>query len=229
MQTHAIAAAISSPALRASFHAKLAEYEVPAQHRVYCATATCSAFLGSAEGRSAGASIACTACGAHTCTGCRKPAHADTCSANELVAEVRALARAEGWQTCPRCTAVVELHHGCNHMTCRCRAQFCYLCGVEWKDCACPQWTEDRLLDTAHMRVRNYVPEALRVQQPRVFAQHLQRAVEDLRVNHGCNPHSWRSGGGGVCEECQAHMPLFLNYCRGCNIRVCRRCRYNRM
>jgi hypothetical protein len=39
----------------------------------------------------------------------------------------------------------VELSTGCFHMTCRCKAQFCYLCAARWKSCACVQWNERRL------------------------------------------------------------------------------------
>ncbi|KAL1695839.1 hypothetical protein GGG16DRAFT_109011 [Schizophyllum commune] len=42
------------------------------------------------------------------------------------------LARAKGWQQCPKCKRMVELKEGCNHMTCRCRAEFCYKCGSYW-------------------------------------------------------------------------------------------------
>lgn len=29
--------------------------------------------------------------------------------------------------------------------SCRCGAQFCYICGLQWKTCACEQWDEHRL------------------------------------------------------------------------------------
>src|SRR5436190_9935404 len=33
---------------------------------------------------------------------------------------------------------MVELKEGCNHMTCRCTAEFCMICGSKWKTCDCP-------------------------------------------------------------------------------------------
>jgi hypothetical protein len=47
------------------------------------------------------------------------------------------LAEMEGWKRCYSCHAFVEHNTGCRHMTCRCRAQFCYICGLKWRTCAC--------------------------------------------------------------------------------------------
>jgi len=32
---------------------------------------------------------------------------------------------------CPRCKAVTTKSEGCNHMTCRCKAEWCWLCGMD--------------------------------------------------------------------------------------------------
>jgi hypothetical protein len=47
------------------------------------------------------------------------------------------LAETEGWKRCYSCHALVEHNKGCRHMTCRCRAEFCYICGLRWRTCAC--------------------------------------------------------------------------------------------
>ena len=36
------------------------------------------------------------------------------------------------WSCCPSCKIVVEKTVGCNHITCRCGAQFCYKCGSRY-------------------------------------------------------------------------------------------------
>jgi E3 ubiquitin-protein ligase RNF144 len=46
-------------------------------------------------------------------------------------AMLRVVAKAAGWQQCPRCKHMTERSAGCKFMVCRCRASFCYLCGVE--------------------------------------------------------------------------------------------------
>merc|ERR1712048_940574 len=35
-------------------------------------------------------------------------------------------------RTCSNCKHAVHKYSGCNHMTCRCSHQFCYLCGGVW-------------------------------------------------------------------------------------------------
>lgn len=131
--------------LQSFLHSKRVELGVAATNRIYCPSQTCSAFLGSSEG--AKGNITCHECSSVVCAMCKQTAHPDeTCSENAATEEVRTLARAERWQTCPECHAIIELHQGCYHVTCRCRAQFCYLCGVSWKRCSCPQWEEGRIV-----------------------------------------------------------------------------------
>ncbi|KAI1854171.1 hypothetical protein JX266_001312 [Neoarthrinium moseri] len=42
------------------------------------------------------------------------------------------IGEASGWRRCYKCRTLVELTQGCSHMTCRCKAQFCYVCGGVW-------------------------------------------------------------------------------------------------
>ncbi|KAF2000115.1 hypothetical protein P154DRAFT_209379 [Amniculicola lignicola CBS 123094] len=57
------------------------------------------------------------------------------------------LAKDKGWQRCYSCKAIVELKEGCNHMTCRCTAQFCMVCAAPWKTCNCPWFNYAHLDD----------------------------------------------------------------------------------
>ncbi|RYP26419.1 hypothetical protein DL767_008043 [Monosporascus sp. MG133] len=52
-------------------------------------------------------------------------------------------AKEEGWQRCFKCRTLVELKEGCNHMMCRCGAEFCMMCGAKWKSCECPLFNND--------------------------------------------------------------------------------------
>ena len=207
-----------SPKLKNTFDAKNTEWSVLAKDRIYCCSPTCSTFLGSSVGKGDWVGVACTAseCRTTTCPRCKQVAHPNEldCSANRATEEVWALARKEGWQTCPGCHTIVELQVGCYHMTCRCREQFCYLCAMPWKSCICPQWDEHRLLATAEHRLENQIGERamqMRDDAPQQFAQTVRQVAEGLRENHNCVSHSWkRRPGAGRCEECNFRLPRFL-------------------
>jgi ribonuclease HI len=48
---------------------------------------------------------------------------------------------------CQQCRRMIELTHGCHHMTCWCGHEFCYSCGSEYRDshqtCECMIYDED--------------------------------------------------------------------------------------
>jgi hypothetical protein len=154
-----------TPELIALFEEKTKEFGT--LRRVYCATAACSAFLGAQSLRPGGwlfwgpTIFDCvrSGCSTRTCSYCKAAVTANgvhqckTDSSNTSDEAVLALGDREGWKRCPGCEALVELNLGCFHITCRCRAQFCYVCRATWKSCACPQWDEHRLLAAAEQRV----------------------------------------------------------------------------
>jgi len=41
------------------------------------------------------------------------------------------------YKQCPQCKFWVSKNHGCNHMTCKCKFQFCYKCGGVYQRCEC--------------------------------------------------------------------------------------------
>lgn len=46
-----------------------------------------------------------------------------------------------GWRRCYKCRTLVELTPGSSQITCRCKAQFCYLCGAVWdSEIGCPNY-----------------------------------------------------------------------------------------
>ena len=115
---------------------------------------------------------------------------------------------------------------------CKCGAQFCYLCGLEWKTCSCDRWSEQNLVVRAEEVVDREAVHPL----PR---QERQRRVvqmrEELRENHECE-HPGRfervfNGGrhGFECEMCEARHRKYILQCRRCHVRVCEDCRRNRV
>ncbi|KAH6640997.1 hypothetical protein F5144DRAFT_119358 [Chaetomium tenue] len=209
------------------YQAKKVEFETP--NRTYCQRKSCSAFIPPQFIQGGIAHCPQLGCRAHTCSVCKGAAHSGTdCPKDPATQDMLKLAAAENWQRCYSCSRFVELETGCNHITCRCGAQFCYVCGEVWKRCACAQWDEGNLFNRANVVIdRN--PRAR--EMPQILRQNMvQREMVNLMENHECEHTSWRSRGGShQCEECYHTLPNYIYECRQCQILACRRCRFNRL
>ncbi|KAI6317352.1 hypothetical protein MCOR07_009445 [Pyricularia oryzae] len=144
-----------SPELVGRFKAKRLEFEMP--NRTYCHDPKCSTFV-PLQFIDEKTSIAiCVRCRKKTCTTCKGEPHGGDCPQDPGLQEVLALAAKEGWQRCYSCRRIVEFKGGCYHMSkgaifitgCRCRAEFCYICGGRWKSCRCQFWEERGLVNVA--------------------------------------------------------------------------------
>jgi hypothetical protein len=65
------------------------------------------------------------------CKGNAHPMGKD-CPEDSELDTVLKMGEKSGWRRCYKCRTLVELAQGCTHMTCRCKAQFCYICGGVW-------------------------------------------------------------------------------------------------
>ncbi|KAI5240734.1 hypothetical protein E4T42_08264 [Aureobasidium subglaciale] len=126
---------------------KQVEYDTEATKRTYCSVSTCKGFVPASNTINEVAT--CPTCGKRTCTICKAAAHRGDCPRDEDTQSLLSLAKTEGWQRCynTKCHRVVALTTGCNHITCVCGAQFCYVCGARWRTCDCPRWNESWLVD----------------------------------------------------------------------------------
>ncbi|GAB1742917.1 hypothetical protein NU219Hw_g8619t1 [Hortaea werneckii] len=207
--------------LAAQFEAK--KEELGNKNRIYCSRPTCSAFIG-IDHRDVRVAV-CPDCKSETCMACKGCMHEDECSVDEALESVLRVAQDEDWQRCPDCKGMIELTFGCNHMTCPCSAEFCYVCTKPWKNCNCQVWFEERLIDRAQT-VAN-----------RGFAGgDVQAAAQRLRNNitcdheHAYNIVNWRRFEFAAhCEECRERMPYYIFECRLCHLRCCRWCTMDRV
>ncbi|UKZ48762.1 hypothetical protein TrVGV298_002991 [Trichoderma virens] len=119
------------PALVHLFSQLSAEYAVPAGERLYCHDPGCSSFIQPRAIQPA-ALDEDDATPVGTCLPCRE---------DEDEEALWDMMDDQGLVGCPECGVVIALKEGCNHMTCVCTAQFCYLCGLDWEQqCSCPQY-----------------------------------------------------------------------------------------
>lgn len=86
--------------------------------RVYCAEPTCSKFIPPFKIENEHGT--CSQCRQATYLPCRSLAHPGVdCPMDDKLQSVLTMADEENWRRCSSCRAMIELHHGCNHMTCR--------------------------------------------------------------------------------------------------------------
>ncbi|KAL3522986.1 hypothetical protein ACH5RR_015820 [Cinchona calisaya] len=150
-----------------SFEKALAEANIPNSDKIYCPYPNCSVLLDPNECLSSRASsssnsesncVECPVCQRFICVDCGVPWHSSTtCEEYQgLPLEERdasditlhRLAQNKRWRRCQQCRRMIELTHGCYHMTCCwCGHEFCYSCGAEYNDgeqtCQCTFWDED--------------------------------------------------------------------------------------
>lgn len=155
-----------------SLERTIAEANVFDSHKFYCPFANCSVRLDPHEFVSASLSssshsdnncLECPVCQRYICVECGVPWHSSmSCEEyQELPPEERdsgdatlhRMAENGRWRRCQQCQRMIELTHGCYHMTCWCGHEFCYSCGAEYRDseqtCQCAFFDEEYSEDVA--------------------------------------------------------------------------------
>ncbi|KAM0563936.1 hypothetical protein ACHAPJ_000144 [Fusarium lateritium] len=123
--------------LKKTFEERSREWELPVSERVYCSEPNCSLWIKPNRIDLSRRQGVCDR--SHlTCTMCRGPPHAgEDCPQDVDMNLTNQLAEDEGWKRCFNCHALVEHREACQHMTCRCGTQFCYVCSRRWRTCSC--------------------------------------------------------------------------------------------
>ncbi|TVY78384.1 ATP-dependent RNA helicase DEAH11-like chloroplastic protein [Lachnellula suecica] len=208
-----------SPELISQYGERKVEFETA--DRTYCSNSACSAFLYPVNITEKEKVGVCPVCFTVTCTMCKGIEHLDECPKDGGILEVLELAEKSGWKRCKKCSRVIELRQGCNNITCKCKAEWCYVCGDPWKTCACPQWDENMLLDQAQRVADRQQPGPARQEQVAAVAR-------QLVILHDCEHEEFTKVYGEYeCDECSDEMPWYINRCDQCDIEVCNMCRYN--
>ncbi|OQO10538.1 hypothetical protein B0A48_03835 [Cryoendolithus antarcticus] len=151
------------------FNKKFDEYKT--KDRIYCPNSRCGIWIRPTNYHTSGGRkyATCPKCKTDACTLCGGKMHKSAdCPKDPEIARLMEQAEAEGWKRCYKCKAMIELKEGCNHITCRCTAEFCFVCGCKWKTCDCP-WFNYRDLPDPDRLNEMRVPEPVQVIYRRVF------------------------------------------------------------
>lgn len=182
---------------KVNFNKKYDEYH--ARNRIYCPNARCGVWIRPSnfhteKGRKC---ATCPKCKTKACTMCGGKFHKSTdCPKDPEIARLVQQAEKEGWKRCYQCNAMVELREGCNHMKCRCTAEFCMVCGDKWKTCDCPWFNYRDVPDTDRLNGMR-VPQPMRMIYRRVFDGGVPRPAEGTGAPRGEPVGAVASGGRG--------------------------------
>lgn len=126
---------------------------MPLESRIYCSVPDCGAWIRERHTKRSTKTGRCPR-GHVICIVCRERAHAagEACPQDRDRQMADRLAEEEGWRRCYKCSVLVEHSDACQHMTCRCGAEFCYVCGARWCTCACTMAQLHQIKDRARQR-----------------------------------------------------------------------------
>ncbi|CAN8301138.1 unnamed protein product [Cochlearia groenlandica] len=141
-----------TPELSNVWRQRVIENAIPFTERVYCPYMKCSVLMSKTEVYESAKSLTsmypeesevsrCIECRGLFCVECKVPWHENmSCAEYKRLnpnppmddLKLKSLASDKMWRQCSKCQHMIELIHGCNHVTCRCEYEFCYSCGGEW-------------------------------------------------------------------------------------------------
>jgi hypothetical protein len=121
------------------------QFSTPWEARIFCPNAACGEFIPKRAkiDPKHPFEVVCRKCRTRACSICKGAAHAvgQDCPSDWELDAVLQMGENAGWRRCYKCRNLVELTQGCSHITCRCKAQFCYICGAVWDPVVgCPNY-----------------------------------------------------------------------------------------
>ncbi|TEA20413.1 putative E3 ubiquitin-protein ligase ariadne-2 [Colletotrichum sidae] len=191
------------------------QFGTPWEARIFCPNTSCGEFVPprSRIDPKHPFDVVCRKCRTRVCVMCKRNAHAigKDCPADWELEAVLKMGEKSGWRRCYKCRSLVELSQGCTHMTCRCKAQFCYICGAIWDpSVGCPNFCNgDEELERRRIEeeARNAEMEAEKAAQEAAAAAEAAEKVEAQKRTRQ-NPHFARMEAdmGREMERFRAYM-----------------------
>jgi hypothetical protein len=121
------------------------QFSTPWSQRIFCTNPACGEFIPKRDkiDPKHPFEVVCRKCRTRVCSTCKSAAHAlgQACPADWELDAVLQMGGNTGWRRCYKCRDLVELTQERSHITCRCKAQFCYICGAVWDSViGCPNF-----------------------------------------------------------------------------------------
>ncbi|KAK1493128.1 IBR domain-containing protein [Colletotrichum tamarilloi] len=162
------------------------QFSTPWEARIFCPNTACGEFIPPRNriDPKHPFDVVCRKCRTRVCVMCKRNAHpvGKDCPSDWELEAVLKMGEKSGWRRCYKCRTLVELSQGCTHMTCRCKAQFCYICGAIWDpSVGCPNFCNgDEELERRRMEeeAREAELEAEKVAQEAAAAAEAAEKVE---------------------------------------------------
>lgn len=170
------------------------QFSTPWEARIFCPNSACSEFIPPRTKLDPKhpCDVICRKCKTRVCVMCKQNAHAigKDCPDDHELNEVLKIGEKSGWKRCYKCRALVELNQGCTHMTCRCKAQFCYACGAIWNSAVgCPNFCdgdeelERRRIEEEQRTAAHEAEQAAQEAAAEAEAEELNRALRRLQAH----------------------------------------------
>ncbi|KAF8931811.1 hypothetical protein BGZ47_011686 [Haplosporangium gracile] len=126
VSSFAVETLLGSEALQ--WHRLAVEHAI--QKKIYCPSNACGRLIdGDRNDEGEPVDRHCPYCNKPFCAMCHGEAHKGINCQQRLDKIFQNMATDSKWKSCPSCKHMIEKESGCDHMTCRCGNQFCYVCG----------------------------------------------------------------------------------------------------
>ncbi|OAQ34081.1 hypothetical protein K457DRAFT_14482 [Linnemannia elongata AG-77] len=135
VSSFAVETLLGSEALQ--WHQLAVEHAI--QKKIYCPSNACGRlFDGDRNDEGEAVNRNCPYCNEPFCAMCHGEAHTGMDCQQRLDKIFLTMANESKWKSCPSCKHMIAKESGCDHMTCRCGNQFCYVCGGNGWPCRNP-------------------------------------------------------------------------------------------
>ncbi|TLD37419.1 zinc knuckle containing protein [Venturia nashicola] len=205
---------------------KFAEYAT--KNRLYCPRKGCGIWIKPkyiGKDKTTGREIGiCKECKTEVCKKCNMKWHGRReCDNDEGTKRVLELGKEQGWKRCYNCREMVQLAEGCNHLRCRCKAEFCMVCAKKWKTCDCPWFNLPQELNVENARMPFGFPGDMPPRPPHPNGRRVENQWQALPLRVLGNlpapppPPPFRDGRDDLFDSLE--LPTFLEPILGATMR----------